>query len=442
MLVSLGAESFFQWTIERVRSGEVVSCSALVDIPHEADRAALQASGIKSMVAVPLSVAGRVVGAVGFSSVHAERTWPPEVIHRFTLIASVLGQVLARQMRDEAVASAAEEAQRLKDQLQVENVCLRQEVRERLRPAAVVGQSAAVRRVLDQIEQVAATDSTVLLLGETGTGKELFATRIHELGARRNQPMVRVNCAAIPETLIESELFGREKGAFTGALARQVGRFELAHHSTIFLDEIGDLPPDVQVKLLRVLEERQIERLGSPRPITVDTRIIAATHRNLEQRVSEGTFREDLYYRLSVFPIHVPPLRERVEDIPLLVWRFVEEFSKAFGKRIESIDKDNLAALQQYSWPGNIRELRNVVERAMIVATHKRLTISVPQTSAAATRRSPKLADVEKEHIRSVLENSGWRVRGTGGAADRLGLKPTTLETRMAKLGLKRPGTS
>ena len=255
--------------------------------------------------------------------------------------------------------------------------------------------------MLDQIEQVAATDSTVLLLGETGTGKELFATQIHELGARRNRPMVRVNCAAIPATLIESELFGREKGAFTGALARQVGRFELAHHSTIFLDEIGDLPPDVQVKLLRVLEERQIERLGSPRPITVDTRIIAATHRNLEQRIAEGTFREDLYYRLNVFPIHVPPLRERVEDIPLLVWRFVEEFSKAFGKRIESIDKDNLAALQQYSWPGNIRELRNVVERAMIVATQQATDHPVPQTSAAATRRSPKLVDVEKEHIRS-----------------------------------------
>jgi transcriptional regulator with GAF, ATPase, and Fis domain len=261
--VSTGAKELSPWTIERVTSGEVVSCSTLDDIPHEADRAALQAAGTKSMVALPLSAAGQVVGAVGFSSARAERTWPPEVIHRLTLIASVLGQVLARQIRDEAVASAAEEAQRLKDRLQVENVYLRQEVRERLRPATIVGQSAAVRRVLDQIEQVAATDSTVLLIGETGTGKELFATQIHELGARRTQPMVRVNCAAIPETLIESELFGREKGAFTGALARQVGRFELAHRSTIFLDEIGDLPPDVQVKLLRVLEERHIERLGS-----------------------------------------------------------------------------------------------------------------------------------------------------------------------------------
>ena len=330
--------------------------------------------------------------------------------------------------------------QRLKDQVQAENVYLRREVRERLGLTAVVGQSPAVRRVLEQIQQVAPTDSTVLLLGETGTGKELFAAQIHELGTRHARAMVRVNCAAIPATLIESELFGREKGAYTGALARQVGRFELANHSTIFLDEIGDLPSEVQVKLLRVLEERQIERLGSPRPIAIDARIIAATHRNLEQRIAEGAFREDLYYRLNVFPIYIPPLRERAEDIPLLVWRFVEEFSKAFGKRIDAIDKDTLTALEQYSWPGNIRELRNVVERAMITASGHRLAITLPPSSAAATRRSPKLVDVEKEHIRAVLESTGWRIRGAGGTADRLGMKPTTLETRMAKLGLKRPG--
>jgi transcriptional regulator with GAF, ATPase, and Fis domain len=221
-------------------------------------------------------------------------------------------------------------------------------------------------------------------------------------------------------------------------LARQIGRFELADRSTIFLDEIGDLPPDVQVKLLRVLEERTIERLGNPRPILIDTRIIAATHRNLEERVAAGTFREDLYYRLNVFPIQVPPLRERAEDIPLLLWRFVEEFSKAFGKRIDAIDKNTITALQQYPWPGNIRELRNVVERAIIVTTSRRLTIPSPQASSVTARRSPKLVDVEKEHIRGVLESTGWRIRGSGGAADRLGMKPTTLETRMAKLGLRR----
>jgi formate hydrogenlyase transcriptional activator len=250
--------------------------------------------------------------------------------------------------------------------------------------------------------------------------------------------MVRVNCAAIPATLVESELFGRERGAFTDAIARQIGRFELADHSTIFLDEIGDLPSDVQIKLLRVLEEREIERLGSSKRIGINVRIIAATHRDLEQRIADGTFREDLFYRLNVFPIRVPPLRERVEDIPLLVWRFVEEFSKAFGKRIDAIYRNSLAGLQRHAWPGNIRELRNVVERAMIVTNGPQLTIPVP-VAAAMEKGSQKLADVQKEHIRSVLEGAGWRIRGSGGAADRLGVKPTTLETRMAKLGLTRP---
>ncbi len=261
-------------------------------------------------------------------------------------------------------------------------------------------------RALELARQVAATDSTVLLLGETGTGKELIATHIHELSARRGRSMVRVNCAAIPTTLMESELFGRERGAFTGALARQIGRFELADHSTIFLDEIGDLPTDVQVKLLRVLEERQIERLGSPRPVQVNVRIIAATHRNLEQRIAENTFREDLFYRLNVFPIRVPPLRERPEDIPLLVWRFVDEFAKSFGKRIDAIARENMAALQQYAWPGNIRELRNVVERAMIVATGPQLTIALPTASGSTGRKcSEKMDDVaEGAHPRRPRE--------------------------------------
>ncbi len=304
---------------------------------------------------------------------------------------------------------------------------------------AIVGQSPAMRHVVEQIQQVAATDSTVLLLGETGTGKELLASEIHKLSARRGRGMVRVNCAAIPATLIESELFGREKGAYTGALARQIGRFELADHSTLFLDEIGDLPLEVQIKLLRVLEEREIERLGSPRSIRVDTRIIAATHRNLEQRIGDGTFREDLYYRLNVFPIVVPPLRERGDDLALIAWRFISEFAKAFGKQIDSIDDDSVLALRQYSWPGNVRELRNVVERAMITARSRSLSIPIPQLLAGTSTRSARLCDVEREHIRSVLESSGWRIRGVGGAADRLGLRPTTLETRMAKLGLKRP---
>ncbi len=309
---------------------------------------------------------------------------------------------------------------------------------DRAAEGLMLGESAAIRRVIDQVKLVAATDSTVLLLGETGTGKEVIAAHVHELSARRERAMVRVNCAAIPATLVESELFGREKGAYTGALARQVGRFELAHRSTLFLDEVGDLPTDTQVKLLRVLEERKFERLGNPNAIRVDTRIIAATHRNLARGIAAGTFREDLFYRLNVFPIEVPPLRERVDDIPLLVWRFVDDFSKRLGKSVEVIPCENMAALQQYRWPGNIRELRNVVERAMIVATGRQLTITLPAPSAAR-RRNTTLTDVTKEHIRSVLESAGWRVRGPGGAAERLGLRPTTLETRMARLGLSRP---
>jgi len=307
---------------------------------------------------------------------------------------------------------------------------------------AVVGQSRSMRRVIEQICQVSATDATVLLLGETGTGKELLATLIHQRSARRARQMVRVNCGAIPATLIESELFGREKGAFTGALARQIGRFELADHSTLFLDEIGDLPLEIQIKLLRVLEEREIERLGSPRTIHVDTRIIAATHRDLEQRIVDGTFREDLYYRLNVFPVVVPPLRERGEDVELLAWRFIAEFNKSFGKRVDAIDEDSLLAMRQYSWPGNVRELRNVVERAMITVAGTRLMIPMPQMTSRSTVRSTRLVDVERDHIRSVLESTGWRIRGASGAADRLGLRPTTLETRMAKLGLKRPRPS
>ena len=306
----------------------------------------------------------------------------------------------------------------------------------------IVGQSAALQGVLAQVQQVTSTDATVLLLGETGTGKELFATLIHELSPRRGRPMVRVNCSAIPVTLIESELFGREKGAYTDAIARQVGRFELAEHSTLFLDEIGDLPPDVQVKLLRVLEQRQIERLGSSKPIAVNVRIIAATHRDLEHGITTQTFREDLFYRLNVFPIRVPPLRERAEDIPALVWHFVDEYSKVFGKRIDSIPADTMAALQNHPWPGNIRELRNVVERAMILATGSQLAISLPRAMVGVGTRSIRLVDVQKEHIRDVLESAGWRIRGSGGAAERLGLRPTTLETRMAKLGLVRPKAS
>jgi PAS domain S-box-containing protein len=337
---------------------------------------------------------------------------------------------------------AVHRAEQSRHHPQTETVFLRREVKD-LRGGLLVRRSAAIERVMQMIDQVAPTDSTVLLLGETGTGKEFLASRIHELSARRARSMVRVNCAAIPASLIESELFGRERGAFTGASTRQVGRFEAADQSTIFLDEIGDLPVDVQVKLLRVIEERQFERLGSSTPIRVDARIVAATHRNLEQRIAEGTFREDLFYRLNVFPIVVPPLRERVDDIPVLVSHFIDQFSSSSHRRFESIPDDNMAALQSYTWPGNIRELRNVVERAVILATGTKLKIPTPEPAAGASgSASSRLEDIERDHIRRVLEATAWRIRGAGGAADRLGLAPTTLESRMAKLGLTRRAAS
>jgi formate hydrogenlyase transcriptional activator len=433
----------FPWAVGRLQSGQEVCFSSVDDIPSPVDREGYRAIGIRSAVTVPLSVGGRVVGAVGFNSFRREREWNSDELHVLLVFATAFGNVLARRDSDDALRTAQAEVVRLRGQLHADQIQLREEVRDPSGGNIIIGDSAAIRRVLDQVEQVAPTDSTVLLLGETGTGKEVFASQIHESSTRRGRSMVRVNCAAIPETLMESELFGREKGAFTGALARQIGRFELANHSTIFLDEIGDLPMQVQVKLLRVLEERAIERLGSPTSIRIDVRIIAATHRDLEKRVAEGHFREDLYYRLNVFPIRVPPLRERVEDIPLLVWRFVEQFSRAFGKPIEGISAESLVALKQYSWPGNIRELRNVIERAMIVCTGPRLTVPMPVGNAGAAgqpvTRGDALEDVDREHIRRTLEATGWRVRGAGGAAERLKLKPSTLETRMAKLGIRRP---
>ena len=276
--------------------------------------------------------------------------------------------------------------QRQRDQLALENTHLRSEVKALQLTRTIAAESPAARRVLALVEPVAATSATVLLMGETGSGKEVFAQAIHDLSKRHARPMVRVNCGAIPAALIESELFGRERGAYTGALSKQIGRFEAAEGSTIFLDEIAELPLESQVKLLRVLQDKVIERLGSTSPVKVDVRIIAATNRDLEQAVEDRTFREDLYYRLYVYPITVPPLRERREDIPLLVWAFIDEFSKSFGKTITSIAKESLTALENYSWPGNVRELRNVVERAMIVATGPRLVFEPPRAHVPLSR--------------------------------------------------------
>jgi transcriptional regulator with GAF, ATPase, and Fis domain len=281
------------------------------------------------------------------------------------------------------------------------------------------------------------TDAPVLLLGETGTGKELLAQAIHDLSTRRDRPMVTVNCASLPATLIESELFGRVAGAYTGAASAQVGRFDLANGSTLFLDEIGELPPELQAKLLRVLQDGRFERLGSPKTISVNVRLIAATNRDLQQAMQSGRFRPDLYHRLNVFPIRVPPLRERRDDIPLLVWDLVERLGQRMGKTIKTIPVQTMEQLQRYPWPGNVRELSNVVERAMILATDTTLRVELPEPARATGQMT--MEDGMREQILQVLQDTGWRIRGAGGAAEILAMKPTTLESRMAKLGIVRP---
>ena len=361
--------------------------------------------------------------------------------NRRMVIASLLDITERRRLEQSQahLERALAEVKRLRDQLSTENVQLRQEVKTLQGPRMIAAESHAIRNVLTQVESVARTDATVLLQGETGCGKEVIAQAIHDQSDRRDRPMVRVNCAAIPTALIESELFGRERGAYTGALSRQIGRFELASGTTIFLDEVGDLPLEAQAKLLRVLQDKTLERLGSVRPIHVDVRVIAATNRDLQRAVVERTFREDLFYRLNVFPITVPPLRERPEDIPVLAWTFIDEFSKSFNKPIDSISRESLAILQRHTWPGNVRELRNVIERAVIVTRSPRLVIGAPRSTQETNGHSRTMAAVQSEHIRAVLKSVNWRIRGAGGAAEMLGMKPTTLESRMAKLGIRRP---
>ena len=326
------------------------------------------------------------------------------------------------------------ELTQLRERLQAETDYLKDEIQVHGRFDEIVGQSLELKKVFERIEQVSLTDSMVLITGETGTGKELVARAIHNLSRRNHRVMVKVDCSSLPASLIENELFGREKGAYTGALTKQVGRFELANGSTLFLDEIGELPLELQAKLLRVLQDGQFERLGSPRTISVDVRVIAATNRNLAERVDDGSFRQDLYFRLNVFPIHVPPLRERPEDVPLLAWAFVRELERKMGKKIESISRKTMELLQSYPWPGNVRELRNVIEQALIVTTGSQLRLQMPQARDAAFL--PTLKGVEYRHILALLEKTGWRVKGPGGAAELLGMKPTTLYTTMQRLGI------
>jgi formate hydrogenlyase transcriptional activator len=329
----------------------------------------------------------------------------------------------------------------LKDKLAKEKLYLEDEIRTEHNFDEIIGDSAALKDVLKQVEIVAPTDSTVLVLGETGTGKELLARAIHNRSTRRGRTFVKMNCAAIPTGLLESELFGHEKGAFTGAIAQKVGRFELADGGTLFLDEVGDIPLELQSKLLRVLQEQEFERLGSTKTIKVNVRLVAATNRDLAQMAADKQFRSDLYYRLNVFPIVSPPLRERADDIPLLVRYFTQRFSKRMNKSIERIPSDTMTALSQYHWPGNVRELENLIERAVILSQGTHLHVPLAELKAVMNHTAqplPTLRDSEREHILRALREANWVIGGPDGAAARLGMKRTTLNSKMEKLGISR----
>ena len=431
-LVEFNYMEGFPWHAAQVLARRTVSVNTR-DLPPEAeqDRKSAEDIGIRSSLAIPLTVHESADYVLAAIAVRDERNWDEQVVSRFRLLGEIFIHALLRKQSEDELAL-------LKNRLEVEAEYLRSEVEVLYHYEDIVGESAKIRRVLRQIEQVAPTDSSVLIQGETGTGKELIARAIHNLSPRKNRAMVKVDCASLPPTLIENELFGREKGAYTGALARQIGRFEVADASTIFLDEVGELSTELQTKLLRVLQEGEFERLGSARTINVNVRVIAATNRNLSEAVRQGAFRQDLYYRLNVFPITVPPLRERPSDIPLLAKAFLKEFRKKMGKDIQGIPQETMEALVKYHWPGNIRELRNVIEQAVILSNGPALRIQLPTDSMHPAFQLVTLAESERRYITEILERTDWVIKGPQGAARILGLNPSTLYDKMHRLGIQK----
>src|SRR5437870_890270 len=394
----------------------------------------LLAEGVRSVCCVPLVTRNRVLGALNVASLRDAAFTQED--------ADLLSQVSAQIAIAVENALAFKEIAELKNKLAEEKLYLEDEIRTEFNFEEIVGDSAVLKLILRQVETVAPTDSTVLIQGETGTGKELVARAIHNLSNRRERTFVKVNCAAIPTGLLESELFGHERGAFTGAIARKIGRFELAHGGTLFLDEVGDIPLELQPKLLRVLQEQEFERLGSTRTIRVDVRVVAATNRDLARMVAEREFRSDLYYRLNVFPLLMPPLRDRHEDIPQLVRYLAQKYARRMNKLIESIPSETLDALTRYHWPGNVRELENLIERAVILSAGPALRVPLAELeppAEAATEALVTLEAAERQHILRALEETNWVLGGPRGAATRLGMKRTTLQSRMSKLKITRP---
>jgi formate hydrogenlyase transcriptional activator len=395
--------------------------------------------GVNSVCALPLTTARRRLGVLVFACKETDAYDHGDI----DFLQQVTNQVAVAVEN----ALAFQQIDALKQQLTREKVYLEEEIHTQHNFEEIVGDSSALRRVLKEVETVAPTHSTVLIRGETGTGKELIARSIHHLSPRRDRTFVKLNCAAIPTGLLESELFGHEKGAFTGAISQKIGRFELAHQGTLFLDEVGDIPLELQPKLLRVLQEQEFERLGSTKTIRVNVRLVAATNRDLAQMVAEGKFRNDLYYRLNVFPVVLPPLRDRRDDVPMLVRHFTQKFARRMGRRVETIPGHAMDALVRYSWPGNIRELENIIERAVILSPGAVLQIPLAELQRAPEEEAEEpgtasgtLADAEREHILRVLGETNHVLGGPRGAAARLGMKRSTLHWKMKKLGISRPG--
>ncbi len=428
-----------QFPFERMAPAEMIATGKpLLITGHNHERfpehTYIESVGILSYILCPLSVQG---APYGFLAIGCKRR--NAFSERDLAFAEQIGFHLSQAITN---FTAYEEIRSLKEQLEQENVYLRDEMKASVDFKTLVGESPALQKTLKAIEKVAPTDSTVLITGETGTGKELVAQAIHHLSPRKEKPLITVNCAALPPTLIESELFGHEKGAFTNATARKMGRFELANGGTIFLDEIGDLPLDLQAKFLRVLETQELQRVGGTQTITLNLRVLAATNVDVEQAVKKGLFRSDLFYRLNVFPVRIPPLRERREDIPMLARHFVKKYSERHRKTVTRIGNPTLKALASYDWPGNVRELEHVIERAVIVCQGPVLTIEELDQPAQDDRAgtSPRtLADAERTHIMETLHQTNWVLAGTRGAAARLGMKRSTLQHRMKKLGIRRP---
>ncbi len=441
----LQAVAAFPWYHQQLIQGETLSFERLPEeLPAEAAAERLYTASLPmlSHLAVPLRVGGRWTCALLTATARSHRRFSAVDAERLRTVGFILANALYRGRVEGELRRSVDELTTLKLSLQHENAHLREQIGLEGFDA-ILGESRGVRQMIEQARQVAPTDATVLLQGETGTGKELLARGIHACSQRRERPFVVVNCDALPSSLIESELFGHEKGAFTGAISARAGRFELADCGTLFLDEIAEIPPDSQVKLLRVLQEGQFERLGAVRTREVDVRVIAATHQDLERAMAEGRFRADLYYRLAVFPIHLPPLRERSEDIPLLAWDLIRRRQDKMGCRIGRISKPGMTALRHYSWPGNVRELANVIERALILSRGPELYLDafLDSLEVEACPRE-RLEEVEREHFTNVLERCGWRIGGPSNAAEILGMHPSTLRSRLRKLGIRRPAAS